>query len=87
MTQEKLLSKKQKTLLKKMWNEPDGKWYRGNGTARQGSLRTLWSLEKRGLVRFLRDGERATVGLFEFEGCGWILTPEGQKLAQELPKF
>lgn len=69
------LSKKQTDLLERMRSDPDGPWYRPtwDGNARQGCLRTLWSLERRGLVRRLRVGENHEGRV----GPGWVLTPQG----------
>lgn len=74
------LSVKQRGALLRLtfwnWQSP-----RGNGCIQYGFGRTLWSLKDRGLVDFLRPGDLWKGE--EVTGNGWVLTDEGEKLAEE----
>ena len=71
------LSIKQKAALVRMlnifWKAP-----RGNGTVQFGFGRTLYSLQQKGLVRFVNYNEEHD----GMQGPFWILTDEGREIAE-----
>jgi len=78
------LSIKQRGALLRMldtwrWRPPRGHGTpHSEGVVSHGWARTLWSLERHGLAKYLRDGEQSG----DIHGPGWILTDEGTKLAR-----
>lgn len=78
------LSVKQRGALLRMLDSWHWKPPRGNGTPHSegvvghGWLKTLWSLDRKGLVRLLKDGEKEG----HHCGPGWLLTEEGTNIAR-----
>ena len=62
-------------MLESAWRVP-----RGNGWVVQGFTRTLWSLQSRGLVTYLRQGDKTLTGDL-VEDPGYELTEAGREMA------
>lgn len=60
------------------WEPPKGK-----GCIQYGFSRTLYSLQNKGLTRFIRAGEYYKGMLMS---SGWVLTDEGEKQAAAIAK-
>lgn len=76
-------------LMARMFRSPANTWgdRKEDGRQKQGRLKTLWSLERRKLVRYLRNGETLTdPAILDGEplnGPGWVLTEDGRKVVLE----
>jgi len=71
------LSIKQKAALVRML-DPWWKTPRGNGTVQHGFGQTLYSLQRKDLVRFVAYNEEHD----GMQGPFWILTEEGREIAK-----
>ena len=85
------LTLKQKAALVRLlnwaWRPPGrhGKTAHARAVLEQGWSRTVWSLSRRGLVRYVHAGETDRNGDTVSDG-GYELTPEGLEAARELAK-
>ena len=75
------LSLKQKAALLRMKRSFFWAYPKGDGRVHHGFDRTLWSLQDKGLVRYVRAGEILEDGEFAGEEVvtgGWVLTKLGE---------